>query len=162
LLRALSLLNTGQDLAGQAIEGPSPDFIYGAAAALTANPVLPAVLKFNKKVRCQPNFFMSHPIFDLAGVEGFFKEAGEVQTPLLASVCVLTEEQVREYNPGRFPGLIIPAPILDKMRSWKAEEFPSRMVEFTAGLIAAIKKDKRFRGVHLMLQGQEERIGDIL
>jgi hypothetical protein len=74
----------------------------------------------------------------------------------------LTEEQVREYNPGRFSGLIIPAPVLEKMRSWKAEEFPSRMVEFTAGLIAAIRKDKRFRGVHLMLQGQEERIRELV
>jgi methylenetetrahydrofolate reductase (NADPH) len=162
LLRALSLLNTGQDLAGQTIEGPLPDFNYGAAVTLTANPLLPQVLKFNKKVRCQPNFFMSHPVFDLAGVEDFFKEAAEIKTPLLASVCLVTEGQVREYSPGRYPGLVIPRAVLEKMQSWKAEEFPSRMVEFAAGLIAAIKKDKRFRGVHLMLQGQEERIGEIL
>lgn len=162
LLQTLSLLNTGQDLAGQAIEGPLPDFNYGAAVTLTAKPVLPAALKFNKKVRYQPHFFITHPIFDLAGVENFFKEAGEVKTPLLASVCLLTAEQVREYSPGRYPGLIIPGPVLEKMQSWKAEEFPSRIVEFTAGLIAAVKKDKRFRGVHLMLQGREERIGDIL
>jgi methylenetetrahydrofolate reductase (NADPH) len=162
LLRTLSLFNAGQDLAGQTIEGPLPDFNYGAAFTLTANPLLPQVLKFNKKVRCQPNFFMSHPLFDLAGVEDFFKEAGEVKTPLLASVCLLTEEQVREYGPGRYPGLIIPAPVLEKMRSWAVEEFPSRMVEFTAGLIAAIKKDKRFRGVHLMLQGREEKIGELV
>ena len=30
------------------------------------------------------------------------------------------------------------------------------------GLIAEIKKDGRFRGVHLMLQGKEERIGELL
>jgi 5,10-methylenetetrahydrofolate reductase len=162
LLQALALLNTGQDLAGQAIEGPAPDFTYGAAVNLTADPTLPQVLKFKKKKALGSHFFMSHPIFDLANVEDFFKEAGEFKTPLLASVCLVTEEQVREYSPGRYPGLVIPMAVLEKMQSWKAEEFPSRMVEFTAGLIATIRKDKRFRGVHLMLQGQEDRIGEIL
>ena len=161
LLWTLSLLNTGQDLAGQMIQGPGPAFTYGAAVTLTANPILPQALKYKKKLGLGPHFFMSHPVFDLAGVEGFFQEVPEMVTPLLASVCLLTAEQIRDYSPGRYPGLVIPRPVLEKMQSWKSEDFQPRMVEYAAGLIAAIKKDKRFRGVHLMLPGQEEKIGEL-
>ncbi len=38
LLRTLSLFNAGQDLAGQALEGPTPDFTYGAALAPDGQP----------------------------------------------------------------------------------------------------------------------------
>jgi 5,10-methylenetetrahydrofolate reductase len=162
LLRTLSLLNAGQDLAGQTIAGPAPDFICGSTVALTASPVLPQVLKFNKKARCQPHFFMSHPIFDLPSVEGFFQVVPEIGTPLLASVSLLTADQVRDYSPGRYPGLNIPRSVLEKMQSWKPEDFEQRMVEQTAALIAALKKDARFRGVHLLLQGQEEQIGELV
>lgn len=105
---------------------------------------------------------MSHPVFDLSGVEDFFKEAGEIETPLLASVCLLAEVQVRDYSPGRYPGLAIPGAVLEKMQSWKSEDFGPRMVEHAAGVVAAIKKDPRFRGVHLMLQGQEDKIRELI
>jgi 5,10-methylenetetrahydrofolate reductase len=161
LLQVLSLFNSGQDLVGQALEGPAPGFTYGAAVALTAKPTGPLVFKFNKKKRLGPHFFISHPVFDLSGEGDFFREAGEIETPLLASVCLLSEAQVREYSPGRYPGLAIPRAVLEKMQSWKSEDLRPRMVEHAAGVLAAIKKDSRFRGVHLMLQGQEEKIREL-
>ena len=36
------------------------------------------------------------------------------------------------------------------------------MMEHTAKLIEAIKKDGRFRGVHLMLKGKKKRSGNYL
>lgn len=162
LLWALSLLNHNQDLAGQPVQGSAPNFTYGATVTLTAKPVLPLVLKFKKKLTLDPHFFISHPIFDLSSTEDFFKELREIKTPLLASVCLLTEEQVRSYSPGRYPGLVIPMPILEKFQSWKSGEFLPRLVEYTAGLINAVRKDARFRGVHLMLQDQEDKIRELI
>jgi methylenetetrahydrofolate reductase (NADPH) len=162
LIWAISQLNSNRDISGNVIEGPPPLFSIGSAVTLTGNPVEPLFLKLRKKEGAGVHFFMSHPVFDLAEVEGIFKQGPGIKTPLLASVFLLTEEQIRGYVLGKYPGLLIPASLSDKLKSIQSTEFQSRMIEFAGNLIEAIRKDGRFRGVHLMLQGEEERIGDIL
>jgi methylenetetrahydrofolate reductase (NADPH) len=162
LLWAISQLNGNKDMAGSAIQGPSPSFVFGAAVTLTGTPLLPQVFKFRKKEQTGARFFMSHPIFDLAGVEEFFKQVPEVKTPLLATVCLLKEEQIRDYKHGLHPGIFIPESVSQRFQSLNPGEVEPKMLEHTAKLIEEIKKDGRFRGVHLMLQGEEERIQELI
>lgn len=162
LIRAISLLNENRDLSGNGVEGPSPSFTIGAAVTLAGNPILPQVLKLKKKEQAGAHFFMSHPIFDLTGVEGFFKEVPDRKTPLLASVCLLNETRMREYAPGKYPGLYIPEAVMKKLRTLSSGEIQAGMMAHTARLIEEIKKDGRFQGVHLMLNGDEERIVDLI
>jgi hypothetical protein len=63
---------------------------------------------------------------------------------------------------GKYPGLLIPESLSAQFKSVPPAKFQTRMIEFTARLIEIIRKDGRFQGVHLMLQGQEERIGDLI
>ena len=162
LIWAISQINLGRDIAGGAIEGPAPLFTVGGAITLTADLIFPQILKCRKKQEAGAHFLVSHPIFDLAGVEEFFKQASEVKIPLLASVCLLKEEQIREYLPGKYHGLSVPESVVERLKSLNSSEFRSKMIEYTAGLIETIKKDSRFRGVHLMLQGEEEKIGELI
>ena len=162
LIWTISQLNRNKDISGNDVEGPPPLFTVGSSVALTGRPLGPQVLKAGKKEKAGVHFFMSHPVFDLTGVEEFFKEIVEIKTPLLASVCLLTEDQIQGYAPGKYPGLLIPESLSAHFKSVPSTEFQSRMIEFTARLIETIRKDGRFRGVHLMLQGQEERIGDLI
>ena len=162
LIWALSRINQGRDISGGVIEGQAPLFMVGGGVTLTADPIFPQILKCRKKQEAGAHFLISHPIFDLAGVEEFFKQAFEVKIPLLASVCLLKEEQIREYLPGKYPGLSVPESVVERFKSLNSPNSGPRMIEYTADLIEAIKKDKRFRGVHLMLQGEEERIGELI
>jgi methylenetetrahydrofolate reductase (NADPH) len=162
LIWAISQINLGRDISGGAIEGPAPLFTVGGAVTLTADLIFPQILKCRKKQEAGAHFFVSHPIFDLAGVEEFFKQASEVKIPLLASVCLLQEEQIREYWPGKYPGLLVPESLVDRFRSLNSAEFRTGMIEHTGKLIEAIRKDGRFQGVHLMMQGAEERIEEII
>ena len=162
LIWAISQINLGRDISGGAIEGPAPLFTVGGAVTLTADLIFPQILKCRKKQEAGAHFLVSHPIFDLAGVEEFFKQASAVKIPLLASVCLLKEEQIREYLPGKYPGLLVPESVVDRFRSLNSAEFRTGMIEHTGQLIEAIKKDGRFRGVHLMMQGEEEKIGELI
>jgi methylenetetrahydrofolate reductase (NADPH) len=162
LIWAISQLNSNKDISGNVVEGPPPLFTIGAAVTLTGHPVGPPVLKFRKKEKAGVHFFMSHPIFELTDAEEFFKEAVDIKNPLLATVFLLTEEQIRGYALGNYPGLLIPESLSDKLKSIPSTEFQSRMIEYAGNLIETIKKDRRFRGVHLMLQGAEERIGELI
>ena len=162
LLWALSQLNQNKDISGGELLGPSPSFVYGGAVTLSGSPLAPQVLKFKKKEQTGARFFMSHPIFDLAGVDEFFKLVPEIKTPLLATVCLVKEEQLKEETSGRFPGLQIPGSFKEKFKDVSPGEAETKIWDYSAKLIAEIRKDGRFRGVHLMLQGKEERIGDLL
>jgi methylenetetrahydrofolate reductase (NADPH) len=162
LIGLLARFNEGCDLAGAPLEGPAPDFTIGAVASLTGSPLGPQVLKMKKKEQAGVHFFISHPIFDLEGTEAFFKEKPESDVPLLATVCLLREDQIQRYRAGGEPGLYIPERVLEKYGSLTTGELTDRLLADAAGLIESIKKDGRFRGVHLMLQGEEERIGALL
>lgn len=162
LLWTIGQINSNRDLSGNTLSGPSPSFTAGAAVNLTSPLVLPQVLKFRKKEQAGAQFFMSHPIFDLAGVEGFFNQIADLKIPVLASVCLLKEEQVRDYLPGKFPGWSIPEKVVEAFQGLDPKEFNPRMVEYTAKWIKEIRKDGRFRGIHLLLQGAEDRIGELV
>jgi methylenetetrahydrofolate reductase (NADPH) len=162
LIRTISLLNENKDLSGNTIDGSPPGFTIGAAVTLAGTPILPQVLKFNKKVKVGAHFFMSHPVFDLSDVEDFFKLVPDLKIPVLASVCLLNEQQIRDVHPDKTPGLYIPKPFWEKIQSLGSSEVRSGMIAHTAKLIESIKKDGRFQGVHLMLNGQEEWIGELI
>jgi hypothetical protein len=74
----------------------------------------------------------------------------------------LTWAQVSGYRPGNIPGLFLPPAVLERFQSLNEGSFPSEIREFTRKLIEALRKDGRFRGVHLMLQGNEEKIGELV
>lgn len=162
LIGLLARFNEGCDLAGASFEGPAPDFTIGAVADLTGNPFGPVMLKIKKKEQAGVHFFISHPIFDLEEAEVFFKERPESRVPLLAAVCLLREEQIQRYRAGGEPGLSIPDRILEKYSALPTGELTGRAMADAAELIANIKKGGRFRGVHLMLHGEEERIGELV
>jgi methylenetetrahydrofolate reductase (NADPH) len=162
LLKTLSVLNQGRDLSGNPLEGAPPLFTKGAVVPLAANPLEPVIMKFRKKAAQGVDFFMSHPLFDLKDAEDIFKQTAEIKTPLLATVCLLKWDQVAGYRPGNLPGLFLPDGVLEQFKSWKEETYESRAWEFAGKLIEAVRKDGRFRGVHLMLPGEEERVGELV
>ncbi len=162
LLGALSALNLGQDLSGNPLEGAAPLFTVGAVVPLKANPLPPVIMKFRKKAAQGVDFFMSHPLFDLKNVEDFFKQTPEIKTPLLATVCLLKWDQIAGYGPGSLPGVFLPEWVREEFKSWEEEAYESKALEFTGKLIDAVKKDGRFRGVHLLLQEKEEKIGELV
>jgi methylenetetrahydrofolate reductase (NADPH) len=162
LLRAVSALNQGQDFSGNPLEGATPHCTVGAVVPLSANPLPPVVMKFRKKAAQGVDFFLSHPLFDLETVEDFFKQTAEIKLPLLATVCLLSWDQIARYGPGSLPGLFIPEGVLEQFKSWEKEAYESKALEFTGKLIEAVKNDGRFRGVHLMLQDRGDKIGDLI
>jgi methylenetetrahydrofolate reductase (NADPH) len=161
LLGALSALNLGQDLSGNPLEGVPPLFTVGAVVPLAVNPLQPVIIKFRRKVTQGVDFFVSHPLFDLKNARVFFEKTPEIKTPILATVCLLNWEQVAGYISGNIPGLFLPEGVLEEFKSWEEEAYESKARDFTRKLIEAVKKDGRFRGVHLMLQGKEEKIGEL-
>ena len=162
LLQAVSALGEGKDLNGNSLQGKAPSFTVGAVVPLVAEPLAPHVPKLRKKLAAGVNFLISHPVFDLASVEDFFKLVPELPVPLIATVCLLKGEQIQPYVPGSIPGLWIPDAVLKEFQGLNPDDVFKNSLEKSSRLIEAIKKDGRFQGVHLMLGGEEERVAELL
>jgi 5,10-methylenetetrahydrofolate reductase len=162
LLEFLSGLNQGVDFNGNPLMGPSSGFTKGAALALHARPLEPQVVKIRKKMAAGVDFFITHPLFDLDTAEAFFKALPEIKVPILASLCLLKGEELLDYRPGRLSGIYLPEGVLADLIAGGQDKVLEKSLERANRLIGMIRKDGRFRGVHLMLRGEEEKIGDLL
>jgi 5,10-methylenetetrahydrofolate reductase len=162
LLQAISQFKAGTNLMGKPLEGRLPQFTVGALVPLKTDPLGPQILKFRKKMAVGVDFFMSHPLFDLEGIGEFLSVVSETGKPLLATIRLFKPRDFTGPLKGRLPGLVIPPPVLEQFGALQEEEMLSRSLEMAAGVIQAVKKDGRFRGIHLLLRGAEERIGELL
>ena len=162
LLQAVSQLRAGTNLMGKSLKGEPPRFTTGALVPLKTDPLGPQVLKFHKKIAAGADFFITHPLFDLEGIEEFLSIIAETGKPLLATVRLFKPKDFAGPHKGRLPGLVVPPAVLDAFRTLEEEKMLSRSLEMAAGVIRAVREDGRFRGIHLLLRGAEERIGELL
>jgi methylenetetrahydrofolate reductase (NADH) len=162
LLQSISQLKAGTNLVGNPLKGRLPPFTTGALVPLKTNPLGPQILKFRKKIAAGADFFLSHPLFDLDGIGEFLSIISETGKPLLATIRLFKPKDFTGPQKGRLPGLVIPPPFLERFSTLPEEELLSRSLEMAAGIIQAVKKDGRFRGIHLLLRGAEERLGELL
>ena len=162
LLQAISQFKAGTNFMGKPLEGRLPQFTAGALVPLKTDPLGPQILKFRKKMAAGADFFMSHPLFDLEGIGEFLSVVSETGKPLLATIRLFKPKDFTGPLKGRLPGLVIPPAVLEQFGALQEEEMLSRSLEMAAGVIQAVKKDGRFRGIHLLMRGAEERIGELL
>ena len=78
-------LAKGRDLAGGEIDGPAR-FFTGSSVAAGANPLIPQVIKFQKKIRAGARFFMTQALTDLKQLKNFKDQAGPVEAWILAGI----------------------------------------------------------------------------
>ena len=162
LLQAVSQLRAGTNLMGKPLKGRLPQFTAGALVSLKTDPLGPQVLKFHKKIAAGADFFITHPLFDLEGIEEFLSIIAETGKPLLATIRIFKPKDFAGPHKGRLPGLVVPPAVLDEFRTLEEEKMLSRSLEMAAGVIRAVREDGRFRGIHLLLRGAEERIGELV
>jgi 5,10-methylenetetrahydrofolate reductase len=144
------------------LKGRPPQFAAGALVPLSTDPLGPQILKFRKKIAAGADFFISHPLFDLEGLDKFLSVILETGKPLLATIRLFKPKDFTGPFKGRLPGLVISPATLEGFRDFDEAELVSRSLEMAARVLQAVKQDGRFRGAHLLLRGAEERIGELL
>ncbi len=150
LLQLAGTLAEGTDGGGGALAGAPESFLLGAAVNPNAEPLMPQLLKFQKKVEAGAKFFLTQAVFEPERFKAFAAEAKKAKVKVLAGVYVLSPDEAARLpeaakDPRVLPGLRVGAEAAAQLA-----ENPGRAVELAGRVIKELKAGGLCDGVHLM------------
>lgn len=160
LLRAISTLNQGSDLAGNQLKG-APDFLSGAVVnpgADTEAALEMQIIKMEKKIESGARFFQTQGIFDLDLFERFMKRIKGFKVPVLGGIILLKSAGMARFMNKNVAGVFVPERFIKEMEETKDKVKTS--VKIAAELIKGMKD--LCHGVHIMAIGWEKRVPMVL
>jgi len=161
LLKAISLMESGQDMGGNSLDG-AVEFCAGAIVTPEANPIEPQLIKFEKKVEAGAEFFQTQAIYDLDNFSKFMQHARRFPVKVLAGIVLLSSARMAKYMTENVPGIFVPRELIDELTAAPKGEVLAKGIEIAGRMIAALKKDSICDGVHIMAIGKEDVVPDIL
>lgn len=159
VMRVVSELNQGRDLAGNALEGRTAFFIGGAAAP-GADSVELLHKKFEAKVNAGAQFFQTQPVFSAQVVRSFMDEVRPYSSKVLAGVLVLRSVKMAEYVNEHVPGIDVPDEILQELRDAGEAHAAEAGIEIAVRTIRAVRPF--CDGVHVMAGRLSQRLPEII
>ncbi|HXE79313.1 MAG TPA: bifunctional homocysteine S-methyltransferase/methylenetetrahydrofolate reductase [Vicinamibacterales bacterium] len=115
LTNAVSRLNRGCDVGGQAI-GPPTAFHTGVIANPAAPDLDDEVRRFEYKVDAGAEFAVTPPIYDPERLQRFLDLTAHVRIPIIAAVRPFDSLRHAEYLANEVPNVHVPPAIVDRMR----------------------------------------------
>jgi homocysteine S-methyltransferase len=115
LTNAVSRLNRGCDVGGQAI-GPPTAFHIGVVANPSAPDLDEEIRRFEYKVEAGAEFALTPPVFDTESLRRFLSRTGHVRIPLIAMVRPFDSLRHAEYLANEVPNVQVPPVLLERMR----------------------------------------------
>jgi homocysteine S-methyltransferase len=162
LLRIARSLNSGSDLAGNAIGAPTA-FAIGCAANPAATDLEVECSKLRAKIEAGASFAQTQPVYDLAALEHFLTREEARAIPLLIGLIPLRSLKQTMFFANEVPGVVVPEQTQQRMRR-AAEKGPDHEKaeglaiarELAAGIAALC------RGIHVMPMTRYALVPDIL
>jgi homocysteine S-methyltransferase len=148
LLRLVSNLNRGIEPSGRRLQG-STAFVKGCGAEPGASDFTREIDRLRRKVDAGAEFVMTQPVYDADVMGRFLDQAAGLGVPIIMGVLPLASHRNAEFLHHEVPGMSIPEPIRERMRS--AGSGPSAREE---GVSIAREIVKSFmdqvRGIYIM------------
>lgn len=157
LLKAVTELQCGHDMAGNALDS-WPLFFAGAAAAPAAEPRDLILTKIKKKIDCGVGFFQTQAVFDRSHVESFMTSVSGEQIPVILGVLLLKGPRMARYLNERIPGVYVPDEIVQRLDG--AGDSLGEGLKIAREMVGWARE--LCQGVHLMTFGREDLIPQIM
>src|SRR5471032_251137 len=116
LTNVVSRLNHGLDVGGQSIGAPTA-FHVGVMVDPGAANLDAEVRRFEYKVEAGAEFAITRPVFDPATFERLYRRIESTRIPILAGLWPFESVLDAEYMANEVPWVMVPQPVLDRMRS---------------------------------------------
>ena len=161
LLRLLSCLESGTDMAGNSLDGPMP-FFKGAIVTPEARPLAPQMVKFEKKIDAGARFFQTQAVYDLDALRRLADRAAKYPVKILAGILLLSSAKMARYLNRNVPGIFVPDGLIEELEGAPKGGAKRKGIEIAARMIGRIREEKLCHGVHIMAIGMEETVPEIL
>jgi methylenetetrahydrofolate reductase (NADPH) len=162
LLKAISRLNEGYDLAGNELTG-KPAFYPGAVVKVESNTEASTELqiaKMERKVAAGAKFFQTQAVYDAKSFGKFMKRVEKFKTPVMAGIIPLKNAGMARYMNANVAGVHVPDDIIQKMADASKEDREKTGIQIAADLIKQMKP--MCQGVHIMAINWEKKVPDII
>ncbi len=157
LLRAISALKRGRDMADNELDG-APDLHAGAVVNPGADDLDSESRRMAEKIEAGAAFFQTQAVYDASVFERFMERAAPYDVPIIAGQILLKSAgMARRFNDS-LPGVTIPDEIVAGLAG--AKDRRKKSVETAAAIIEELRP--MCQGVHLMAIGWESEIPGIL
>ena len=157
LLDAVKRLNSGSDMNGTPLDGPT-SFFCGAAAAPEAEPFAATLPKLARKAAAGAAFFQTQAVFRPEKLAVFCEAIRPLGVPVMGGILVLRSARMAEYINRNIPGLRIPDEVVERLRGAgrPADEGVRIAIEMACHVRRVCS------GVHIMTMGRDECVPEIV
>ena len=158
ILKAAVRLESGHDLAGNALKG-SPHFLRGAVVNVAVPDLGKEIARMEGKIEAGAEFFQTNAVYEPAGFEAFMKRVEGLKVPILAGIIMLKSARRQpRYMTEKIPGVEVPDPLIDELE--RAESRASASVAMAGRIVRDVAP--MCQGVHIMAIGWEHRIPAVM
>ena len=148
ILRLVSKLNAGIDPGGKPL-GCGTSFFCATGAEPAALNYEREIERLKRKKRAGAEMIMTQPVYDLAVLERFLRDAEPLGLPILIGILPLASHKNAEFLHNEVPGMQIPKDVRDRMQ--KAGSGPLARKEGVAiarEMLSAVRR--RVAGAYIM------------
>jgi homocysteine S-methyltransferase len=121
LVNAVSRLNRGLDVGGQAIGRPTT-FFLGVAVNPGADDLDGELRRFEHKVEAGAEYVVCRPVFDVKTFERVHRRLEASGLPVVLSLRPFASVLEAEYMANEVPGVRVPQEVLERMRRTSGED----------------------------------------
>ncbi len=121
LVKILSHLNRGLDLAGNPLGPPMPLHV-GVGANPGASDFEAEIRKFERKVEGGAEFCLTQPVYELKYLERFLSAISGSRIPVLVGILPLTSYRNAEFLHNEVPGMSVPAEVRELLKNAPSKE----------------------------------------
>ena len=157
ILKAAASLESGHDLAGNALKG-SPRFLRGAVVNVAVPDLGKEIGRMEGKIEAGARFFQTNAVYEPSGFEAFMKRVEGFKVPVLAGIIMLKSAKQARYMTERIPGVVVPDPLIEELES--AESRVAASVAMAGRIVRDVAP--MCHGVHVMAIGWEHRIPAVM
>ena len=161
LLHAVSQLEKGVDLSGNALVGEPPKFAKGAVVSPCSDSVDAQLAKMERKVMAGAEYFQTQAVFDSEKFIEFMEKAKQFGKPVQLGVIIPKSAGMAKFMNNNVAGVHVPQDMIDALAADKERA----KAGITGVEIAAkiIKECKPYcQGVHIMALGWEAKVPELL
>jgi len=164
LIYAVKKLESGEDLAGNKLEGEPPKFCIGAVVSPCADNIDSQLFKMEKKIKAGAEFFQTQLIFEVEKFAAFMDKVREnfgTDIYILAGITILKSVGMAKYMNENVAGVFVPDNIIEELKKDKERTKSGQTgVEIAARIIKELKP--LCHGIHIMPLGWDSKLPEVL
>jgi methylenetetrahydrofolate reductase (NADPH) len=151
LLQMIEQLNSGNDAAGNPLEGKS-EFFCGATVNPCIAPLEPELKRFEEKIAAGAHFFQTQAIYDLDAFARFAKFTEKLPVFIIAGLIPLRSVTMARFLNEKVPGISVPPAMMERLR--KSQDPAQTGQEIAVETAEHLKRV--CQGIHLMVVGKDK------